>query len=220
MYLGVHSANQIMFGLSLGTTLLVLYKYIYQRALYELFWKFLLGERRKIKFIGAFLLHVLTIVIPIIFYQVNHDQRPMLQKDIDNLNTRCFTSLTGADVQAQMLDACSIGCFAFGLLYGFMRLMNTQGYRKYLLGLWEYESPFKIILKIGVYIVAAGIPFLPFFLIAYFALKGIPILHYLFYCIAITIAGFGLAYLAPMITYKCNIMKLLPDEQEKQFTNE
>lgn len=38
MYLGVHSLNQILFGLSLGTVFLVLYKYIYQKALYELYW--------------------------------------------------------------------------------------------------------------------------------------------------------------------------------------
>lgn len=38
MYLGVHSLNQILFGLSLGTVFLVLYKYIYQKALYEIYW--------------------------------------------------------------------------------------------------------------------------------------------------------------------------------------
>lgn len=38
MYLGVHSLNQILFGLSLGTVFLILYKYIYQKALYELYW--------------------------------------------------------------------------------------------------------------------------------------------------------------------------------------
>lgn len=38
MYLGVHSANQILFGLSMGFTFLILYKYIYQKALYHLAW--------------------------------------------------------------------------------------------------------------------------------------------------------------------------------------
>lgn len=38
MYLGVHSANQTLFGISLGWTFLILYKYIYQRALYQLAW--------------------------------------------------------------------------------------------------------------------------------------------------------------------------------------
>lgn len=34
MYLGVHSANQIFFGLTLGLVALILFKYIYQQALY------------------------------------------------------------------------------------------------------------------------------------------------------------------------------------------
>ena len=34
MYLGVHSANQIMFGLTLGFLFLVLFKFVYQKALY------------------------------------------------------------------------------------------------------------------------------------------------------------------------------------------
>lgn len=34
MYLGVHSLNQILFGLSLGCVFLILYKFIYQKALY------------------------------------------------------------------------------------------------------------------------------------------------------------------------------------------
>jgi hypothetical protein len=205
-----------MFGLSMGTIFLVLFKYVYQRALYELFWKFLMGEKKKMKFLGVFFLNILTIMIPIIFYLVNLNHRPMLQKDIDNLNSQCNTNLTGPQVQAQMLDACSIGCFAFGLIYGFMRLMNTPGYRKYLLGLWKYESKPKILLKIGVYILSAVVPFLPFFLIAYFGVKNIPIVHYLLYCAAVSVAGFGLACLAPIITYKCNIMKFINDEQERQ----
>lgn len=79
---------------------------------------------------------MLVIAIPIIFYYVNKAQRPMLEKDIINLNQQCGTKLTGEDIQGQMLTACAIGCVAFGLIYGFILLMNTEGYRKYLLGLW------------------------------------------------------------------------------------
>lgn len=109
-----------------------------------------------------------------------------------------------------MLEACAIGCAAFGLIYGFMRLSNKSGYRKYLLGLWAYESYPKILIKIGIYIVAAGIPFLIFWLIAYFAVKHVPIVRYLLYCAGITGAGLGLSYFAPIITSKCKIMRLLP----------
>jgi len=70
-----------------------------------------------------------------------------------------------------MLTACAIGCFAFGLLYGFILLANTSGYRKYLLGLWAYESKRKVLLKIFVYVVCAGIPFVVFWAIGTYAVK-------------------------------------------------
>ena len=38
MYLGVHSANQILIGLTLGFIFLVAYRYVYQKALYNFFW--------------------------------------------------------------------------------------------------------------------------------------------------------------------------------------
>ena len=38
MYLGVHSLNQILFGLTLGFVSLVLFKFVYQKALFELYW--------------------------------------------------------------------------------------------------------------------------------------------------------------------------------------
>ena len=171
MYLGVHSLNQILFGLSLGCVFLILYKFIYQKALYELYWEFLLGSRRRIKIFGVVLLNLICIAIPIIFFVINRNERPMLEKDIDNLNNQCGTDLTGLEVQSKMLTACAIGCFAFGLLYGFILLANTSGYRKYLLGLWAYESYPKIALKILVYAVCAGIPFLIFWAIGTYAVN-------------------------------------------------
>ena len=80
MYLGVHSANQILFGLSMGFILLVLYKYIYQKALYELYWEMFVGPVSKyyLKLAVIVVLNLIVIAIPIIFYQVNLVQRPML----------------------------------------------------------------------------------------------------------------------------------------------
>lgn len=137
----------------------------------------------------------------------------MIQKDIENLNKQCGANLTGEEVQVHMLDACAIGCFAFGLIYGFVMLMNRPGYRKYLLGLWAYEGYLKIILKIGIYIVCAGIPFLTLWLIARFAVKN-PMGDYFLNCFAAMGAGFGLSYLAPIATSKCSVMKLLPGSAE------
>lgn len=76
------------------------------------------------KLFGIFILNVIVILIPIVFFYINTKERPMLVKDINNLNKQCGTNLTGYEVQAHMLTACSIGCFAFGLVYGFVLLMN------------------------------------------------------------------------------------------------
>lgn len=95
MYLGVHSANQVLFGLSLGFSSIVLFKFIYQKALYELYWEFFTGTKQKLKLLAVFLMHVAVIGIPIVFYYVNTNQRPMLEKDIINLNNQCGTKLTG-----------------------------------------------------------------------------------------------------------------------------
>lgn len=213
MYLGVHSANQILFGLCLGFLFLVVYKYIYQKALYELFWELLTGPAACVKIIGIIILNIVAIVIPIIFFSVNVDERPMLKKDIDNLNLRCKTDLTGYEVQVHMLTACAIGCFAFGLIYGFMLLANESGYKKYLMGLWKHENYVKIALKIGIYILCAFVPALVFFALSKWAFSN-AIAKYILNCIGATLVGIGLSYLAPIMTSKCKIMKLVEGEAE------
>lgn len=71
MYLGVHSANQILFGLVLGQIFLVLYKYIYQKHLYYLYWSLLMKHHKYKKLIIAIIFHVLGFMIPVVFYKVN-----------------------------------------------------------------------------------------------------------------------------------------------------
>lgn len=57
--------------------------------------------------------------------------------------------------------------------------------------------------------ICAGIPSIFFLALGYFIVKE-PHAHYILYCIGITGAGFGLSYLAPVVTTYCKIMKLLP----------
>lgn len=83
-----------------------------------------------------------------------------------------------------------------------------------MLGLWQYESPIKIILKIGIYLISAGIPFLIFYGIAFFATKNNPYWTYILYSLAMTGAGIGLSYFAPIIASKCNIIKLMSGSAE------
>lgn len=87
--------------------------------------------------------------------------------------------------------------------------MDTPGYRKYLLGLWEFENFKNKILKIGVYLICAVFPMLIFQIIGK-TIAAEPIARYFLYSIGSMMFGLGLSYFAPILTSKLNIMKLLP----------
>lgn len=209
MYLGVHSANQILFGLLLGQIFLILYKYFYQRYLYYLYWGLLMKHKKWKKLGISIFIHIIGLILPIVFYTINVSQRPISQSDIDNLNKKCEINTTGLDTQGHMLTSCSHQSFFFGILYGFVLLMDTPGYRKYLLGLWAYESWKNVILKIGVYFVCAVLPMSVFQAIGKYGATE-PIAKYLLYSAGSMMFGLGLSYFAPILTTRFNIMKLLP----------
>lgn len=71
MYLGVHSANQILMGLTLGFTFCVAFHYGYQKALYTFYWDLLVRARRAATIIGIIALNLVVILIPILFFIVN-----------------------------------------------------------------------------------------------------------------------------------------------------
>lgn len=54
------------------------------------------------------------------------------------MNKKCGTDTTPLHTQGHMLVSCAGFSFFFGIFYGFVLLIDTIGYRKYLLGLWEY----------------------------------------------------------------------------------
>jgi membrane-associated phospholipid phosphatase len=68
LYLGSHSVNQVLFGLSIGFILLILYKFIYQKILYELYWYFINYKKDIIKISIIIIFHIIIIIIPIIIY--------------------------------------------------------------------------------------------------------------------------------------------------------
>ena len=81
MYLGVHSANQILIGLALGMIFLVAYRYVYQKALYRFFWDLLVTKKNQLKIVLILICHALVIIIPILFFIINKKERPMKKKD-------------------------------------------------------------------------------------------------------------------------------------------
>ena len=91
MYLGVHSANQIMIGLTVGLIFVTAYRYVYQKALYRFFWDLLVKTKNTLRIALIVICNVVVVIIPIIFFIINSTERPMEKKDIDNLNKRCGT---------------------------------------------------------------------------------------------------------------------------------
>ena len=58
-------------------------------------------------------MHLFVLAVPIIFYYVNKAQRPMIPKDINNLNKQCGTHLTGEEITGLLPSrAIFITCFS------------------------------------------------------------------------------------------------------------
>ncbi len=76
MYLGVHSANQIMFGLTLGITLNTTYRYFFQERLYT-FYGNLLILKKAIYLLLTIIAHILFIAIPFVIFELNVMNKPM-----------------------------------------------------------------------------------------------------------------------------------------------
>lgn len=94
MYLGSHSSNQVLFGITIALIQLVLFRFVFQKMLFELCWNFLTKSFKKhkkqiIKLIGLVFINLFSFIIPIVFYAYNSNYRPVPQRYIDNLNKSC-----------------------------------------------------------------------------------------------------------------------------------
>jgi hypothetical protein len=61
-----------------------------------------------------------------------------------------------------MLTACVHYSMFFGIVYGFLLLIDTPDYRKYLLGLWEFENFKNVLLKIIISLLCSILPMVIF----------------------------------------------------------
>ena len=98
-----------------------------------------------------------------------------------------------------MLQSCVSFSFFFGIFYGFVLLMDTPGYRKYLLGLWQFESYKHILAKIIISAICALLPMGIFQQISHHFFVE-PIWKYILLSFGTMFFGLGLAYFTPIIT--------------------
>lgn len=101
----IHNTNQVLFGIVLGLCLLTIFKFVFQKLLYDLCWGFLTKEvTQKRRLFTIMVIKIVCFIISIIFYAALCDYHLLPQKDIDNLNRTCSSNRTALDIQAQIFN--------------------------------------------------------------------------------------------------------------------
>lgn len=77
MYLGAHSADQIVLGLFVGLAFTVLYRFVYQKMIYTYFWMLISEIPNILVIILTVLTELIVYIIAVVFYILNGENRPM-----------------------------------------------------------------------------------------------------------------------------------------------
>lgn len=102
MYLGVHSMNQVFFGLSVGLAWIVLYRYGMRKIFYQVFSR-MLKLKKKTHLLIIITINLVLTIIPIIIYKIRLDNSPLASSDLANLNRICKSTINSEDIQGSML---------------------------------------------------------------------------------------------------------------------
>jgi membrane-associated phospholipid phosphatase len=94
MYLGAHSFDQVVYGSLIGLSFLVIYRFWLQEFLYDTYRELLNQKDRLITGIITAALWVIFLIVPIVIYQMNLEQRPVNTTSVDNINSKCSFSKT------------------------------------------------------------------------------------------------------------------------------
>lgn len=77
MMVGSHSANEVIFGTTLGMAILVLYRFYLQEALYRIYFNILAKRKTCVYATMIVVCALIYLIIPVIFYSVNVQNRPV-----------------------------------------------------------------------------------------------------------------------------------------------
>ena len=90
MYLGVHSADQILTGLALSFCFLVLYRFTFQKLLFQYLKNCAFSKKNRIPLVLiTVILHLLLLAIPLILYVINTTTNIVDQSILDQANRAC-----------------------------------------------------------------------------------------------------------------------------------
>ena len=179
--------------------LLLVYRYLFQKVLYNFFWS-LLNKKKISSKIKIVILNIILLIVPIIIFYIQVNHNPLSQKDIDQINKNCGLSKKPLDLQEEAMRDTYKGFFIFGVCYGLLLLSKEDGYKKYFLGKWKYSSCINLIKKIFIILCSLVLAET-----IYHIGKGLThhfMIRYMFKCGGMTFLGFGLAYLVPLVSLK------------------
>lgn len=121
LYLGVHAGDQLLIGLFMSFSMLVLYRFGIQKGLFVYTNACLKKSRKKILLvILTVFAHACIAIVPIIIFQVNVDSRPIDAEMLSYLNSICDKTTTFYELEKDHMLLGSIGSAIFGIIYGLL----------------------------------------------------------------------------------------------------
>lgn len=94
LYLGVHSVDQILLGLSMSASILVVYRFGLQKFLFDLLYSCLIYQKSFKKYLIAGICHILCFISPIIIFIINTNIRMISDERLAEINEACSSDLT------------------------------------------------------------------------------------------------------------------------------
>lgn len=213
MYLGAHSANQVLQGVVNGAAMLVVYRYWLHDWIRNWVNSFLHFQdlRQKTVLRRTVLANVVVIILPMLCCAFNAAYELPAQQ-VANIVAKCGTP-DGKILQIDeklMQTSCAIN-FAFGLVYG-LALLGADF--RYYFGLWEYTPGNRLARRLQKLVLGELVFFVP--LVALFLLgraTGNPYVVYTLLCVGLLASGFLFTGYSCRLLRKYNVIQLVESQK-------
>ncbi|KAL4494585.1 hypothetical protein ABPG72_004487 [Tetrahymena utriculariae] len=219
LYLGMHALNQVFYGLIIGISLIVLYRFYFEITIKRVLLYLVrcnIDNSKKPKacvyILSAFLLCLILCINIYILQDTVKDKSNENQWEIQ-IEDKC--DLNELDPLKAFYNRCFIDCsgvcICFSLMLGFLYSKHPE----FLLG--RYSNQSNVFLRSLVITITSLILMVGFILLP---TGEIVFLKFFFQSIGIFAAGFSLIYLAPILLFKYNLVQPIHKELQSELTNE
>ena len=227
MFLGSHSADQVIYGLFNSLAALVLYRYCLQYKIYQLYKSCLRGVRTGSIMLANTFVYILVLAAPIVVYEVNTSHRVFQQLYIDRLNAICGKNTNFLQLEADLGVAVTIISVSFGIVYGFIishkirqHFQRTiEGFKVnqlvyYLVGNWKYGNIFNIAMYVLLHGLFVGVLLGVFVLALPMATDNFYVKYWLS-TLGFLLMGISLSCWIPLLLIRWRIIQIVHPEQFK-----